>query len=328
MGSITDVAGVRVGQVQRIGDGWLTGVSVVVPPSGSVAAVSIRGAAPATHQTDALHAGASAPCPAAIVLTGGSSFGLVSAHGAARRLRQEGRGYQAGPGPLEVIPLVPAAAIFDVGRGGDFEATPSEEFGYQAADQALASVEGAQVARGTVGAGTGAAILDERFAGGVGTASHRISVSGTVLTVGALAVVNAFGGPIDRAATILGEAGGIPHPGYPPSSTVLAVLATDADLDLGALYQTADASHDGLARTLDPVHSLADGDTIFALSTRAVPVPGAAERFERPRAWRDAMIALQSTAARVIAAAVIDGLEQASQVSTPHFHLSPFPFQN
>lgn len=318
---ITAVEGIRVGHAQRIGDGWLTGVTVVVPPPGSPAAVSVRGAAPATQQTDALHAGAVAPLPEVIVLTGGSSFGLIAAHGAARRMVEEGRGYRVGPGRGEVIPLVPAAAIYDVGRGGRFDATPTEELGYQATDFALASELGAPVARGTVGAGTGAAILDERYKGGVGTAARCIELGGVTITVGAIAVVNAFGGPLGLDVGDPRLALGVPHPGFPPASTVLAVVATDADLDLGALWQTADASHDGLARALDPVHTLADGDTIFAISTRRIAVPGAAERFDNPQVWRDSMIGLQATAARVVQAAVLDGIACATGVTTPAFTL-------
>lgn len=318
---ITDVAGIRVGQVERIGEGWLTGVTVIVPPPGSPAAVSVRGAAPATHQTDALHAGAVAPTPDAIVLTGGSSLGLIAAHGAARRLREAGRGYRVGATADEVLPLVPAAAIYDVGRGGQFAAVPTEEMGYHATDRALASADHARVARGNAGAGAGAAILDERFKGGVGTSSVSIEVGGVSITLGALAVVNAFGGPVGADGQPSAPGSGVPHPGYPPASTVLAVLATDADLDLGTLWQTADAAHDGLARQLDPVHTLADGDTIFALSTRQIEVPGSVQRFDEPRAWRDAMIGIQAAAARVVAAAVADGIAAAESVATPAFTL-------
>lgn len=321
---ITDVAGIRVGQIERIGDGWLTGVTVIVPPPGSPAAVSVRGAAPATHQTDALHTGAVAPTPDAIVLTGGSSLGLITAHGVARRLCEAGRGYPVGDSAGEVLPLVPAAAIYDVGRGGEFASIPNEEMGYQAAERALAAADHAPVTRGNVGAGAGAAILDERFKGGVGTGSVVIEVGGVSITLGALAVVNAFGGPVGRHGEPVAPSTGLPHPGYPPSSTVLAVVATDADLDLGTLWQTADAAHDGLARQLDPVHTLADGDTIFAVSTRQVEVPGSAQRFDAPRAWRDAMIGIQAAAARVVADAVADGIRAAEAVVTPAFTFETF----
>lgn len=321
VGRITDVDGVRVGQVERIGDGWLTGVTVIVPPSGAVGAVSVRGAAPATHQTDALHPGAAAPLPDAIVLTGGSSLGLAAAHGAARRMIEADRGYRLGELRGEVIPLVPAAAIYDLGRGGALTSVPGEEWGYRAADRALASGDRAPVARGNAGAGAGAAILDEQYKGGLGTASSTVRVGAVDLTVGALAVVNAFGGPLGSSVARSGRT----HPGFPPSHTVLVVLATDADLDLGSLRQTADAAHDGLARQLDPVHTLADGDTIFALSTRRIAVPGVSERFVRPRVWRDAMIGLQATAARVVAAAIADGIAQAEPVVTPAFVLPAYP---
>lgn len=325
MNAITDVAGVRVGQVQRIGDGWLTGVTVVVPPPASPTAVSIRGAAPATHQTAALHRGAVSPSPQAIVLAGGSSLGLVTVHGVARRFIEDDRGYRIDPTPGHVLPLIPGAAIFDNGRGGDISATPTLHMGYEAADRALASGEDTPVATGNVGAGTGAAILDERFKGGLGTASVTVTLAGVTVTLGALAVVNAFGGPADHAATPAAVRQGLPHPGYPPSSTVLAVVATDADLDLGTLWQTADACHDGLARAIDPVHTVADGDTVFAISTRQVTLPGADVRFTEPRQWRDAVIGLQATAARVVRDAIMDGIASATAVTTPMLTLPTFP---
>ena len=151
MSSITDVPGFRVGQVERVGEGWLTGVTVVVPPRGTVAQAVIRGSAPASHQVAALHPGATSPTPQAIVLTGGSSYGLIAAHGVARRFAEVGLGYAAGPGPHDVIPLVPAAAIYDVGRGGDFHAVPTEQMGYDAAAQAIVSADHADVRRGSVG---------------------------------------------------------------------------------------------------------------------------------------------------------------------------------
>ncbi len=329
MSSISDVIGVRVGHSQRIGDGWLTGVTVVVPPEGTLGAVDVRGAAPASLQTAALDSRAAAPLPQAIVLTGGSSFGLIAAHGAAARLADEGRGYFVGPGHHDVIPLVPAAAIYDVGRGGRFDATPTTDMGYEATENALNCGDWSTFERGSVGAGTGAAILNERYKGGVGTSSLTVLLSGDIpVTVGALAVVNAFGAPIvGEHDPLTGPSPQLhaPHPGFPPFNTTLVVVATDADLDLGALHHTAAVSHDGIARAIDPVHTLADGDIVFALSTGRVRVPGVEQRFERSFAWRDNMIGIQAAAARAVHAAILDGLRSATDVSTPVFELPRYP---
>lgn len=329
MSAITDVPGFRVGQVERIGDGWLTGVSVVVPPSGTVGQVVIRGSAPASHQVAALHPGAASPTPQAIVLTGGSSFGLIAAHGAARRFVEAGLGYTAGPGPHDVIPLVPAAAIYDVGRGGDFRAVPDERMGYDAADQALASGDFADVRRGSVGAGTGAALFDGRYKGGVGTASASIALAdGATVRIGAFAVVNAFGSPLDASGAPARLAADEHHPGFPAAgNTTLVVLATDARLDLGTLNQTAGTAHDGLARTIDPVHTLADGDTVVALASGDVAIPGDADRFRHPRMWRDQVIAVQAQAARVTAEAILDAVRHSAPVSTPAFTFARFPWE-
>ena len=327
MSSITDVPGFRVGQVERVGEGWLTGVTVVVPPRGTVAQAVIRGSAPASHQVAALHPGATSPTPQAIVLTGGSSYGLIAAHGVARRFAEVGLGYAAGPGPHDVIPLVPAAAIYDVGRGGDFHAVPTEQMGYDAAAQAIVSADHADVRRGSVGAGTGAALFHERYKGGVGTASVTITLAGGVaVRIGALAVVNAFGSPLDAHGDPAPLPEGERHPGYPAAgNTTLIVLATDARLDLGTLQQTASTAHDGLARTLDPVHTLADGDAVFALASGDVEIPGVSDRFSQPRVWRDQIIGLQAAAARVTAEAIRDGVRHGSLTVTPAFTFHPFP---
>ena len=188
-GAITDVAGIRVGHVQKSGDGWLSGVTVILPPPGTVGSVDVRGGGPATHETDSLDPTTLSSTVDAVVLTGGSAYGLAAAHGAQRWCEENGRGF-AVPGGL--VPIVPAAAIFDLGRGGDFSARPGEEMGYAATADAAARQEGHDVERGNVGAGTGAAIGRGTYKGGVGTASITLD-NGVV--VAALAVVNALGLP-------------------------------------------------------------------------------------------------------------------------------------
>ncbi len=307
-GSITDVAGVRVGQVTRRGDGWLTGVTVVLPPRGTVAGVDVRGGGPGTHETDALDPRTLVPTADAVVLTGGSAYGLVAAHGAARWCEEQGRGFPVGPLPSQVVPVVPAATLFDLGRGGDFAARPTEEDGYRAA-VAAASPAGLQVERGGAGAGTGA-LVGGRYAGGVGTASVTVDLpgGGPAVVVGALAAVNARGLPTGGAAP--GAAMGADRPSSvrPPLNTTLVVVATDAALDPAETSRTATVGHDGLARALDPVHTLVDGDTVFALASGAVPLPG--ERADRVAA----LVAVQDAAATAVRAAVLDAVLSARPV--------------
>src|SRR5688572_2295968 len=165
MGSLTDVPGSRVGHVQRNDAGWLSGVTVVLPPPGTVGSVDVQGGGPATHETDALDPTTLVSAVDAVVLTGGSAYGLVSASGAQRWCEENNRGFAVSGG---VVPIVPAAAIFDLGRGGDFSARPDEAMGYAAAAAAGAETEGHDVGRGNVGAGTGALLARRQFKGGVG----------------------------------------------------------------------------------------------------------------------------------------------------------------
>lgn len=162
MGAITDVTGIRVGHVQKTDAGWLSGVTVVLPPPGTVGSVDVRGGGPGTHETDALEPTTLTSTVDAVVLTGGSAFGLAAAHGAQQWCEEHGRGFAV---PGGVVPIVPAAAIFDLGRGGDFAARPDAAMGYAATTAAAAAEEGHDVGRGNVGAGTGAAIGGGTFKG-------------------------------------------------------------------------------------------------------------------------------------------------------------------
>ncbi|MFE1774476.1 P1 family peptidase [Streptomyces sp. NPDC059008] len=295
--ALTDVAGLRVGHAQRIGDGALTGTTVVLAPEGgAVAAVDVRGGGPGTRETDALDARNLVQRVDAVVLTGGSAFGLDAASGVAGWLEDRGRGFRVGPDPAQVVPVVPAAALFDLGRGGDWRARPDAALGRAAAEAAAATSPGAPVAQGTTGAGTGA--VAGGLKGGIGTASVVLP-SGT--TVAALAAVNAAGsladpltgalygllfeGPVTppaperHAAALrrLAEAREVSRARaaasvYPPLHTTLAVVATDAALTRAQAHKLAGTAHDGLARAIRPVHLLTDGDTVFALSTAARPL--------------------------------------------------------
>ncbi|MBT2552917.1 P1 family peptidase [Arthrobacter sp. ISL-5] len=297
-GSITDVPGLRVGQRQKNDGGWLSGVTVVLPPPGTVGSVDVRGGGPGTHETDALDPTTLVPTVDAVVLTGGSAYGLVSAHGAQRWCEEQGRGFEVQGG---VVPIVPAAAIFDIGRGGDFSARPDAEMGYEAAAAAGAEKEGHDVERGNVGAGTGAVIGRGKFKGGVGTASVTLE-NGVV--VGALAVVNALGLPF----TAPGEPGTDPGPQL---NTTLVVVATNAALDPAECKRTASAAHAGLARALNPSHTLADGDTVFCLATGAGTLDRSTEA-----ARQVSLITLQSAAADVVRLAILDGIASAEAVTT------------
>ncbi|MFG2324638.1 P1 family peptidase [Streptomyces sp. NPDC048568] len=291
--ALTDVAGLLVGHATRRGDGWLTGTTVVLAPEdGAVAAVDVRGGGPGTKETDALDPRNLVQRVQAVVLTGGSAYGLDAASGVMAWLEERGRGVRVGPDPAHVVPVVPAACVFDLGRGGDFRARPDAATGRAAVEAAQASADspGAGVPQGCVGAGTGAVV--GTLKGGVGTAS---TVLDSGITVAALVVANAAGSVTDPETGVLyGElfgGGRIPYPAPeahaaagrrlaevaarnapPPLNTTLAVVATDADLSKAQAQKLAGTAHDGIARAVRPVHLLSDGDTVFALATGARPL--------------------------------------------------------
>ncbi|MGA5008057.1 P1 family peptidase [Streptomyces koyangensis] len=204
--ALTDIPGLQVGHATRQGDGWLTGTTVVLTkPGGAVAAVDVRGGGPGTRETDALDPRNLVERVEAVVLTGGSAFGLDAASGVAAWLEEQGRGVRVGPGPHQVVPVVPAACLFDLGRGGDWRARPTAVLGREAAERAAA---GGPVGQGVVGAGTGA--VAGGLKAGVGTASLRLA-SGH--TVAALVVVNAVGSVCDPATGVLYGRYFTQHPG-------------------------------------------------------------------------------------------------------------------
>ncbi|SLK01373.1 L-aminopeptidase/D-esterase [Arthrobacter sp. P2b] len=314
--------GIRVGHVQRNDAGWLTGVTVVLPPPGTVGSVDVQGGGPATHETDALDPTSLVSVVDAVVLTGGSAYGLTSAGGVQRWCEENGRGFAV---PGGVVPIVPAAAIFDLGRGGDFSARPTPEMGYAATAAAAGEKEGHDVGRGNVGAGTGA-LLGRTFKGGVGTASVTLD-SGVV--VAALAVVNALGLPIVNPGPVVEPAKTLDFDklnhredklnhredklnGPAPLNTTLVVVATNAVLDVAECKRTAAASHAGIARALNPSHTLADGDTVFCLATGGLALDRSDET-----ARQISLITLQSAAADVVRLAILDGVASAEPVSTP-----------
>jgi L-aminopeptidase/D-esterase-like protein len=283
MSAITDVGGIRVGQNHRLdadvtlGSGWASGTTVVLTPPGTVGAVDSRGGAPGTRETDLLDPMNSVCHVDAVVLSGGSAFGLAAADGVMTWLEERDRGVAMEGG---VVPIVPAAVIFDLPVGG-WKCRPTAEFGYAAAESA-----GVDVAVGTVGAGTGARV--GVLKGGVGTASMMLQ-SG--VTVGAIVVVNAAGDVVDPDTGLpwlayqIEEFGLCPPPAdqvaayasrhaeFSPLNTTIAVVATDAALSPAGCRRVAVAAHGGLARTIRPCHTPLDGDTVFALATGAIEVP-------------------------------------------------------
>lgn len=308
MGRITEVPGVRVGHAERVGDGWLSGVTVVLPPPGTVGSVDVRGGGPGTHETDALDPSTLVPTVDAVVLTGGSAYGLASAGGVQLWCEEQGLGFPVQGG---VVPIVPAAAIFDLGRGGDFRARPDLEMGYRAAQDAGSREAEHDVERGAIGAGTGALIAQGAYKGGLGTSAVHLDGG---IVVGALAVVNALGTPQFPAAQTDSP---VAAPGSEPAggslNTTLAVVVTNAALDVAHCRRTATAAHAGLARALNPSHTLADGDTVFALSTGEHPAWTALD----PAARTAFLIGLQSAAAEAVRLAILDGVAQAEGVTTP-----------
>ncbi|WP_224386981.1 P1 family peptidase [Pseudonocardia sp. ICBG1293] len=307
---LTDVEGLRVGHAAVSGPGARSGTTVVLaPPGGAVAGVDVRGAAPGTRETDLLDPVATVQRVHAVTLSGGSAFGLDAASGVMARLERDGEGF---PVPGAVVPIVPAAVVFDLGRGGDPRVRPTAGTGAAAYDDAHAG----PVAQGSVGAGTGA--VSGGLRGGVGSAS-AVLADGT--TVAALVVLNSAGAAADPATgEVYGARHGLPGefttgvaPALAPperltalyeghvnplgTATTLVVVGTDATLDKAGCTRLATMAHDGLARSISPVHTIRDGDCAFALATGTRAVPDVAGVF-----------ALQAAAAEVTARAVAHAL--------------------
>ncbi|MEM6728518.1 MAG: P1 family peptidase [Pseudomonadota bacterium] len=268
---ITDVAGIVVGNAQD--DALASGVTVLSGPKPLTCGIHVMGGAPGTRETDLLAPDKTVQEVEALVLSGGSAFGLAAADGVADALRREGRGFRVGDA---VVPIVPAAILFDLLNGGEtaWEANP-----YAALGQAALAASSADFALGTAGAGYGATLPD--MAGGLGSASTRF---GDGTTVGALVAVNAFGTACHPEtgqfwAALFEENDEFGGRGAPtslpfalptklgPFNTTIAIIATDAALTQAECTRLATAAHDGMARALLPSHTPMDGDAIFAAST-------------------------------------------------------------
>jgi L-aminopeptidase/D-esterase-like protein len=325
-GTLGNVAGVLVGHAHRRSAGWQTGTTVVYVPDGAVAAVDVRGGGPGTRETDALDPRNVVDRVHAVCLTGGSAYGLSAADGVMAFLEARGLGVRVGEGANEVVPVVPTAVLFDLGRGGHFRNRPDASFGARA----VAGARSRRVQRGSVGAGTGA--VAGGLQGGVGMASVSVDLGGRTVTVAALAVVNSIGSVIDpdtglpwlppnelrqpsRSDRHALAAAVAPPP--PSLNTTIGVVCTDADITRAEAGRVAMSAHDGLARAIRPAHLLMDGDTIFGLSTATVPF-ATTKPNEPPRAdtSRAALLStLLAAAADVFGAACTDAVLSASTIS-------------
>jgi L-aminopeptidase/D-esterase-like protein len=261
---ITDVPGIRVGHSTNLEAG--TGCTVILCDTPAVGGVDVRGGAPATRETDLLNPMCMVEEVHAILLTGGSAFGLDAASGIVRYLDERGIGYDSG---VARVPIVPGAAIFDL-PFGSATIRPGAKDGYEACEQARTG----PVEQGNVGGGTGATVgkmLGPNFAmkGGIGSASMQLSDG---LVVGAIVIVNALGDVIDTQ-TQLPIAGARhtatqdPMPGNPFGNTTIAVIATNAALTKTQTTKVAQMAHDGIAHVIRPAHTMFDGDTVFALAS-------------------------------------------------------------
>jgi len=265
---ITDVPGIRVGHDTNLQAG--TGCTVILCDPPAIGGVDVRGGAPATRETDQLHPMHLVGEVHAILLTGGSAFGLDAAGGVVRYLEGQHIGYDVG---VARVPIVPAAALFDLGFGSA-SIRPDAAAGYRACEQATAE----PVIQGNVGAGTGATVgkmFGPAFAmkGGLGSASTQLA-DGTL--VGAIVAVNAFGDVVDsKTQQVLAgtrnplESGSLFSATNPFSNTTIAVVATNAALSKEAVNKVAQMAHNGLAQVIRPAHTMFDGDTIFALASRS-----------------------------------------------------------
>lgn len=271
-GSLCDVPGLRVGHFH---DGKArTGCTVILPDNPAVCGVDVRGSAPGSRETDLLQPVRLVQTVDAVLLTGGSAFGLAAADGVVRFLSEQGRGFDTG---VARVPIVPAAVIFDLAVG-DTQVRPNPSFGYQACLNAEAHTQ----QQGLVGAGCGATVgkllgMERSSPGGLGMASIRLPDG---LVVAALAVVNALGEVIDEQGTILagirGEGGKfIPSLevlaasgplSFRPHNTTLVVAATNARLTREEAVKVAQMAQDGIAMAVRPAHTMLDGDIVFALS--------------------------------------------------------------
>jgi len=314
LNAITDVPGIQVGHYTDLEH--LTGVTVIYPENGAVAGVDVRGSAPGTRETDLLNPVNLVERVQAVVLSGGSAYGLEAASGVMRWLEERGQGYPVGNATTQtVVPIVPAAVIFDL-LVGSATVRPNAQYGYWAAQ----NLKGGPVEQGVVGVGTGA--RNGGLKGGVGTASLELPGG---LVVGAIVAANAHGRAHDPVtgelyARFLEQEGEfkLKHPprrlsapdytevfadAFVRSNTVIGCVATNARLSKAQAQKVAQMAHDGIARAVFPAHTMFDGDVIFCLATGEVEIAGPAE-----------LSRIGAVAADVFARALVHGVLHAYSV--------------
>ncbi len=276
-GTITDVPGIKVGHHTL--KTRPTGCTVILCEDGATAGVDVRGSAPGTRETDLLNPVNTVQQVHAVVLSGGSAYGLDTASGVMRYLESQGKGYKISAG---LVPIVPAAILMDLGLG-DFKIRPTAEAGYQACVDATNK----PVPQGNVGAGAGATIgkmFGPKFSMKAGIGSASIKVGNTGVVVGAIVAVNAVGDVVNpHTGRIVAGARSEDGKGFRDSlaammggyrvtmpagaNTTIGLVATNVALEKVQASKVAQMAHDGFARAINPVHTPADGDTIFALAT-------------------------------------------------------------
>jgi L-aminopeptidase/D-esterase-like protein len=286
---ITRVNGVRVGHVTDLAG--ITGCTVVLCPTNATGSVDVRGGAPGTRETDAIRPGTAVDELHAVVLTGGSAFGLAAASGVQRWLEERGIGFDT---RVARVPIVPAAVLFDLGVG-DASARPDEAAGYAACEAA----SGGAVEEGSVGAGTGATFAkqpdpDACWKGGLGTAV----VEEGERVVAALAAVNALGTVLglDGEPIVQNRNPQAEPRSWPGTNTTLVVVVTNARLTKDRAQLLAQAGSEGMSTVVSPAHTMWDGDTVFAIATGEVEAP-----------QRD----LEAMAAQAVAEAIRRGVRSA-----------------
>jgi L-aminopeptidase/D-esterase-like protein len=306
---LTDVNGILVGNYTDLKA--VSGVTVVVCPQGAVAGVDVRGSAPATRETDLLAPLNLIEKAQAVVLSGGSVFGLSTADGVTRWLAEEGFGFPLDQG--YVAPIVPAAALYDLGRGLEYIPPITADWGRWACEGAGDYA----IENGCVGAGTGA--LSYNIKGGLGTASiildSGITVAALVANNSICSVINPDSGrPWEIELEIEAEFGEqgkravrLPPKPEPESgpiqNTTIGVVATDAVLTKAQAQKISQMAHDGMARAIRPAHTMFDGDTLFCLATGKRELPETPGTFISP--WAQSLIELGHAAANCVSRAII-----------------------
>jgi L-aminopeptidase/D-esterase-like protein len=338
--ALTDVGGVQVGHFDRFGDGWATGTTVVLTLDGAVGGVDVRGGGPGTRETDLLDPRNVVEKVHAVCLTGGSAYGLAAADGTMAWLAERGIGLPVGDEAHEVVPIVPAAVLFDL-KLGEWGRRPDASFGHAA----CAAATGNPTPQGCIGAGTGATAGPVK--GGLGTASAVLEDG---VTVAALVVVNASGHAVDpRSGVPYGIACALGDEfacWQPPSAadidaatehltgtvaasklnTTLAVVATDAALTKAECHKMAGVAQDGIARAVRPAHTLFDGDTVFALATGARPLAHVStDAYSSGPSRASLLNGVASAAADAVSRAIVHAVLAASTVGDFPSYRELFP---